>query len=184
MITSEICVTVKCDKWKHSQLCDSVYSLASLINLLSVFRRGRCVCACQNRKKEHGFSLTNKSSFLSSDLYHSLSDTETVFLFVPECAYEFMEAPHAWGAAPPSASDGSWSPAIRHEPSILCSNISEPPAAFFPKCSAYLDQVGWWTRQSKSFPALMSLTQPLGSHPYPNYWKRNVCSMKQKIFCC
>lgn len=145
---------------RDSHLWCAVYSLASLINLLGVFRCGCCICGCK-RRRQHGFSLTGQQ------LSRFLCFIETVFLFVPEWAYEFIESPHAWGAAAP-LSDCSWSPVIKDKLLRFPRNISErcQPFSIFP---TYLDQAGQWTGQNKSFPALTDLKQQLDSHHHPGY---------------
>lgn len=96
----------------------AAYSLASLINLLGVFR---CGCGIGGCRKRDYFSY--KSTYKSNITVHCLEPS--LFLFVPEWPYELIESPHGWDPAPLSALDCSCSPVATHEMSIDYSNIFE-----------------------------------------------------------
>ena len=118
---SHTCLTFKhviiIHEWWDNLIClNAEHSLASLINLLGVFRRGCCICGCQKDKGQHGFSLTYSSRLLLFlHLFSMLFTIKSELQFLPACAYEFRESLHAWDAALLSASDCSWSPAIKHK---------------------------------------------------------------------
>lgn len=102
----------------------AAYSLASLINLLGVFR---CGCGIGGCRKRDYFSY--KSTYKSNITVHCLEPS--LFLFVPEWPYELIESPHGWDPAPLSALDCSCSPVATHEMSINYSNIFDIMSLWF-----------------------------------------------------
>lgn len=156
-----------------------MYLLASLINLLSVFRCGRCVCGCQKTKTRLQFDTQEQLSFFRPSLC-TVQYWDCVSVHTRVCIRV-----HGSTAC------------LRRFPSVCvrlllisCNQRQDVnmlqqcfwPSKAFYTFSAYLDRVGRWTRQSKSFPALMNLTQRLGCHPHPNYWKRIHFKLKYSFY--